>query len=248
MLTGLWKLVWVELKVFLREPMGAVSTLILPAVLFVVVGRSLRNVSSESWDGGAWVGSTLPVIFTIMIALNAVVSLTTIMSIYREGGILKRLKATPLRPVTILTAHVVVKLVLTAFTMGLMLLAGRTFFAVGIPGNPWSFAVAVAVASVSVLSLGFVIASIVPTARFAQLIAGTILYPQLALSGLFFSTESFSPPLRVLSNISPLTHAVSLTRGMWEGDAWSGYGVELMALTATFVVCVVVSSKVFRWE
>ena len=62
-------------------------------------------------------------------------SLVTIISIYREGGILKRLRATPLRPHTILTAHVLVKLLLTALTMTLMIVAGKQYFAVG-PGVP----------------------------------------------------------------------------------------------------------------
>ena len=248
MLTGLWKLTWVELKVFMREPMGSVSTLLIPAVVFLVVGRAMQGAASEDFDAGAWIGSSLPVMLTIIVALNAVISLTTIMSIYREGGILKRLKATPLRPVTILTAHVLVKLVLTAVSIVLLLIAGKTFFAVEMPGSVIGFSAAVAISTVSILSLGFVIASIVPTARFAQLIAGTILYPQLAVSGLFVSVESFPPALRFLSNVSPLTHAVTLTRGMWEGGRWSNFGVELLALIATFVVCVMVSSIVFRWE
>ena len=50
----------------------------------------------------------------VFIAINAVLSLVTIISIYREGGILKRLRATPLRPHTILSAHVLVKLLFTA--------------------------------------------------------------------------------------------------------------------------------------
>lgn len=248
MLKGLWKLIWVELKVFMREPMGSVSTLFIPAVVFLVVGRLLQGARSEEFDPSEWIDSGLPVMLTIVIALNGVVSLTTIMSIYREGGILKRLKATPLRPVTILTAHVVVKLILTAVSVLVLLAAGKTFFSVGIPGSALNFSVAVAIATVSILSLGFVIASIVPTARFAQLIAGTILYPQLAISGLFMSTESFPPTLRLLSDVSPLTHAVTLTRGMWDGARWSDFGVELLALAVTFVVCVMLSSKVFRWE
>lgn len=248
MLTGLWKLIWVELKVFMREPMGSVSTLLIPAVVFLVVGRAMQGAASEDFDADAWIGSSLPVILTIVVALNAVISLTTIMSIYREGGILKRLKATPLRPVTILTAHVVVKLVLTAVSIALLLIAGKTFFAVELLGSAIGFSAAVAISTISILSMGFVIASIVPTARFAQLIAGTILYPQLAISGLFVSVESFPPALRFLSNVSPLTHAVTLTRGMWEGGRWSNFGVEVLALTVTFVVCVMVSSKVFRWE
>ena len=60
----------------------------------------------------------------MLIALSAVLSLVTIIAIYREGGILKRLRATPLRPHTILTAHVLVKLLFTAVTLALLLLAG----------------------------------------------------------------------------------------------------------------------------
>lgn len=245
---GLGKLIWVELKIFMREPMGSVSTLLIPAVVFVLVGRSLQRPRTGEFDPSDWIGEGLPVMFTILVALNAVISLTTIMSIYREGGILKRLKATPLSPVTILTAHVVVKLMLTAVSVTLLIAVGKTFFAVSIPGGALNFGAAVAIASVSILSLGFVIASIVPTARFAQLIAGSILYPQLALSGLFFSTESLSPTLKFLSAASPLTHAVTLTRGMWRGEAWGSFGVELVFLTLTFVVCVTLSTKVFRWE
>jgi ABC-2 type transport system permease protein len=50
----------------------------------------------------------LPVLAAVLIAISAVLSLVNIISIYREGGILKRLRATPLRPQTILTAHVLV--------------------------------------------------------------------------------------------------------------------------------------------
>ncbi|MGH9143521.1 MAG: ATP-binding cassette domain-containing protein [Vicinamibacterales bacterium] len=64
----------------------------------------------------------------VLIAISAVLSLVTIVSIYREGGILKRLRATPLRPQIILSAHVVVKLLLTAVTLALMMLAGKRYY------------------------------------------------------------------------------------------------------------------------
>ena len=59
----------------------------------------------------------LPVFAAVLIAISAVLSLVTIIAIYREGGILKRLRATPLRPQAILSAHVLVKLLLTASTL-----------------------------------------------------------------------------------------------------------------------------------
>ena len=49
-------------------------------------------------------------------------------AIYREGGILKRLRATPLSPTVILSAHVLVKLIFTILTLAIMLWAGRHFY------------------------------------------------------------------------------------------------------------------------
>src|SRR5216683_3794619 len=132
MLRGLWKLTWLELKIFLREPLGALGTIIAPVLVFIVAGRILgRGPASNAPAAGSFVSVGLPVLASVMIALNAVLSLVTIISIYREGGILKRLRATPLRPHTILTAHVLVKLLLTAVTMALMVLAGRRFYPAG---------------------------------------------------------------------------------------------------------------------
>ena len=39
MLRGLWKLTWIEMKVFLREPLGAFGTIGVPVLIFVVLGR-----------------------------------------------------------------------------------------------------------------------------------------------------------------------------------------------------------------
>ena len=41
MLHGLRKLTWVELKIFLREPLGAIGTILIPVVIFIVVGRAV---------------------------------------------------------------------------------------------------------------------------------------------------------------------------------------------------------------
>src|SRR5208282_4210863 len=116
----------------------------------------------------------LPVFASVLIAISAVLSLVTIISIYREGGILKRLRATPLRPQTILTAHVIVKLLLTAATLALLVLAGKRYYPVGVHVPFFSFTIALLIGTWSILSVGFLIASIVPTARLAQPIGAAI--------------------------------------------------------------------------
>jgi ABC-2 type transport system permease protein len=202
--------------------------------------------SSISVTGFVRVG--LPVLASVLIALSGVLSLVTIISIYREGGILKRLRATPLRPHTILTAHVLVKLTLTVVTMALMVLAGKRYYPINVDIPVFGFAIALLISTWSILSIGFLIASIVPTARFAQPIGAAILYPMLALCGLFVPLESLPPALHAAARVLPLTYAVSLLEGIWKGEAWSAHIGDVAALVVVFAICTALSAKVFRWE
>jgi ABC-2 type transport system permease protein len=249
MLRGLWKLTWIEIKVFLREPLGAIGTIAIPVLLFVVLGRiANRKFGPSTIAGDGTSDAVLPVLVSLLIAISAVLSLVTIISIYREGGILKRLRATPLRPYTILTAHVIVKLLLTAATLALMLMAGKSYFPLG-ARVPWfSFAIAFSISTWSILSVGFLIASIVPTARFAQPIGAVILYPMIALSGLFVPVGAFPPALQAVARALPLTYAVNLLKGIWNGDGWLAHMGDVAALTVMFLIFTAISAKVFRWE
>ena len=249
MLRGLWKLTWIEIKIFLREPLGAFGTIVFPVLIFLGLSQVPgRRLAPSSLGASSYIRVGLPVLVSLLIAISAVLSLVTIISIYREGGILKRLRATPLRPQTILTAHVIVKLILTAATLGLMVLAGKRYYPVGVHVPLFSFTIALLISTWSILSIGFLIASIVPTARFAQPIGAIILYPMLGVSGVFVSVESLPPVLHAVARVLPLTYAVPLLQGIWNGDAWSAHVGDVAALAVVFVVCTALSAKVFRWE
>jgi ABC-2 type transport system permease protein len=249
MLRGLWKLTWIEIKIFLREPLGALGTIGVPVLVFLVMSRvASRTLSPSALATSSFVRVGLPVLASVLIAVSAVLSLVTIISIYREGGILKRLRATPLRPQTILAAHVIVKLVLTAGTLALMVLAGKRYYPLGVHVSLLGFTIALLISTWSILSIGFLIASIVPTARFAQPIGAVILYPMIAVSGLFVPVELLPPVLHALTRVLPLTYAVSLLQGIWVGDAWLTHVGDVAALVVVFVVCTALSANVFRWE
>ncbi len=246
MMTGFWKLTWVEIKVFMREPMGVIGTLALPVFVFLFVGRGLGD--SQASTAAEALPFNVAILAALFIAIGAALSLVAIITIYREGGILKRLRATPLSPLTILGAHVVVKLIFTVIGMGLLVLAGRQFFPGALDVNLWSFTLALLLGTLSILSVGFVISSIVPTARFAQPIGSILLYPMVALSGLFFSIDALPTGWRVFANMLPTTHAVALMQGVWDGAGWGAHWINVLGLVAVFVVCSAVSTKTFRWE
>jgi ABC-2 type transport system permease protein len=246
---GLWKLTWLETKIFLREPLGAVGTILFPVLLFVFAGRLIGSrLSARSIAATGFLRVGLPVFASVMIALSSVLSLVTIISIYREGGILKRLRATPLRPQIILAAHVLVKLLLTAVTLALLLLAGKRYYPVDVNVPVAGFVLALVISTWSILSIGFLIASFVPTARFAQPMGAAILYPMIAVSGLFVPLEALPPALRGVARVLPLSYAVSLLEGIWKGDSWLAHGKDVAALAIVFVVCTALSAKLFRWE
>ena len=141
-----------------------------------------------------------------------------------------------------------VKLVFTVVSLALLVLAGRQFLPGAIDVNLPSFTLALLVSTLSILSLGFVIASIIPTARFAQPIGAAVLYPMIAVSGLFFPVDLLPGALRMIALALPTTHAVTLLQGIWDGAGWGPLWGNVAALALIFAVCTALSTRVFRWE
>jgi ABC-2 type transport system permease protein len=249
MMRGLWRLTWLEIKIFVREPLGVIGTVGVPVLMFIVLARILGTRAGRvSPEVPRFVSADLPIFASVLIAASAVLSLVTVIAIYREGGILKRLRATPLRPVTILTAHVLVKLLFTAMTLALLILAGRPYYPMDAGVPILSFTLALLFTTATVISLGFLIASVVPGARFAQPVGTLIIYPMLGISGLFVPVESLPPLAQPVARALPFTYAVSLLRGIWHGAGWSAHAGDVAVLALMAVAFMALSSRLFRWE
>ena len=114
---------------------------------------------------------------------------------------------------------------------------------------PWlSFAAALLYTTLCLLAVGFVVASVVPTARFAQPLATLVVYAMLALSGLLVPLHALPPAARLVARALPLTYAVSLLRGVWRGDGWIARGTDVAMLAVMFLVLTAVASRVLKWE
>jgi ABC-2 type transport system permease protein len=245
---GLWKLTWVEIKLFLREPTAAFFTLAFPLMLLFLFGSIYGNKPVTEFGGYGMVDVSVPGYTAMIIATSGLMSLAISIAAYREKKILRRLKVTPLRPQTILTAHVIVLFLATALGMALLIIAGKVVFGLRFAGNPLSILIAFMLSSMSFFALGFVLAGLTPTSRTAQITAMVVFYPMIFLSGAAIPREILPGTMRQVSQALPLTHVVNLLRGLWLGDAWSKHLTEVGILAGLIIVGVLISSKTFRWE
>jgi len=242
------KLTWTELKLYFREPIGAFFTLVFPLMMLFLFGSMYGNEPSEYFNGYGSVDVSVPGYTAMIIATSSLMSLTIVIAAYRENGILRRLRATPLRPQAILFAQVIVIFSMTLAGMALLIIAGKLVYNLRFDGNPWSVALAFTFASLSFFALGFVLAGLLPTARSAQLVGMVLLYPMIFLSGSTIPLEILPEGVRSAARFLPLTYVVDLLRGLWIGEAWSQHWTAIAVLAGLLLVGVLVSVLTFRWE
>lgn len=245
---SLYKLTWVELKLFLREPMAAFFTLAFPLMMLFLFGSIYGNKPSSFFGGYGAVDVSVPAYTAMIIGSSGLLSLGIAIASYRETGVLRRLKATPIWPQTILGAQVAVIYLMTAAGMTLLIVAGQAVYGLRFGGGLLSMFAAFTLSALSIFAIGFVLASLAPTARVAQVAGLLIFYPMIFLSGATIPRETLPEAVRQYSQVLPLTHVVTLLRGLWAGGAWGDYSKEVIILVVLAVLAVVVSAKTFRWE
>ena len=245
---SLLKMTWMESKLFLREPVGAFFTLIFPLIYLFLYGAISGNEPTPMYGGQRTIDAAIPSLTAVIISMAGLMSTTITMATYREKGILRRLRTTPVSPLVVLGAQVIVVFVMTGLGMLLLITAGKLVYHVRFEGNPFSLLAGFVLSSLSFFGLGFLLAGSMPTVRTAWVAAMVLLYPMLFLSGAFFAVELLPASVQKVSAFMPLTYVVNLLRGMWTGQPWGDHLLDVGVLAGMLLGGTLVSAKMFRWE
>jgi len=245
---SLQKMTWMEAKLFLREPMSAFFTLVFPLIYLFMFGIISGNEPTPQFGGQKTIDASIPGLTAVIICITGLMSTTMALSTYREKGVLRRLRTTPVSPLVVLVAQVIVVFAMTTLGMLLLVLAGTLVYHVRFDGNPLSMLGGYILSSLSFFGIGFVLAGTMPTVRTAWIVGMVLLYPMMFLSGAFFTVEILPAAIQKVSAFLPLTYVVNLLRGLWFGDSWSQHTIDVIVLAAMLVAGVVVTVKLFRWE
>ena len=245
---SLLKLSIIELKLFLRQPAALFFTLIFPILLLAVFGAIYGNEPSEFFGGHGYVDTICPAFIGLVMAMTGFTSIPGAVAAYRERGVLRRLRASPVGASTVLIAWIIVYTIVTIIGAVLMLIFGRIVFGLRFGGTWWLVAIFAVVSMVSLFALGFIIASLSPNVRTAETVGMAIYFPMIFLSGATIPVQVFPTTLRKAVQVLPMTQIVEFMQGLWFGELWTEYLVNLAVISGLAIVGVIVSALTFRWE
>ena len=135
-----------------------------------------------------------------------------------------------MRPLTYILADIVANLVTTLLGMMGLVIVGWLLYRVQFEGHVIGVILAVVFCGLAMFSIGYLIASLAPGARTAQVIGMVIFYPMMFLSGASIPLEVMPETIQRIANFLPLTYVVNLLRGLWFGDTWGEHMLETAVL------------------
>jgi ABC-2 type transport system permease protein len=243
-----WKLTLAECKLYFRFPIAAFFTLALLPMILVLLGAIFGNDPSPVYGGHGFLDVAVPGFIALVIAISAIMSMPIALANYRERGILRRYRATPVSPAAVLGAQLVTQFAMTILGMLFLILIGKVLFNLRFEGNTANVLAAFTLGCLSFFSIGMLLAGVFPNTRIATIIGNVLLQPMVYLSGVTIPKEVMSEGMQQAIRFNPLTHVVTLLQGMWRGDAWSQHQSEVVILGAIFVIAGLLAVRVFRWE
>lgn len=237
----------IEQKLFWRSRELAFFTFLLPILFFVLLGSVYGD--NDKIDGVKGSDYLLAGMLGYGVVATAFAGVAITMTIRRESGVLKRLRATPLPPAAYFGG--VLASTLLVFTLEAIALVtiGTLGFGADFPPRLFSLVLALLLGGLAFAALGIGLTSVIRSAEGSSAVVNAIYLPMAFISGAFFSQGSFPDFLRAIADVLPLTYFIRLVRDvLFHGQQiWDRPGA-VAVVAAWGVLGAVVAFRRFRWE
>jgi len=245
----LTKLTWVEIKLFVREPITMVFTFALPLIFLFVMGGVFGNTpdpEGEIYRGVGPIDYYVPAYIGLVIASIGVVALPVHLTGYRERGILRRFRASSISVWTVFGSQVVVSFAISILGVILLLAAAMPIYEAALPKSPGLVIAAFVLSVFSFSALGVFLGAILPTTRAAQGLGLILFFVMMILSGAGPPREVMTEAMHWIADATPLRYVILILQ-----DPWLGFGWNIPAslvVVGIMLVAVLLSARFFRWE
>jgi len=209
------------------------------------------NVQKAQISGDAirYVDWVLPGILGMNMMFSCLFGVGYVVVRYRKNGFLKRLRATPLRPVEFIIAQVLSRLSLIIVITTVIYTGTHLYLDTTMEGSYLTLLLIAVLGAASLVSLGLMVAARVTSEELAGGLLNLINWPMMLLSGVWFSLEGASPLVQSAAKIFPLTHILDAARAvMLDGASLIDIAPNLAALGLMTAVFLGLGAKFFRWN
>jgi len=191
----------------------------------------------------------LPGILAMNMMFSCLFGIGYVVVRYRKNGVLKRLKATPLRPLEFLIAQVLSRLIIIFVITTIVYVGCDIFLNFYMQGSFWLLALILLLGSLCMISLGLITATRTVSEEFAGGILNVVTWPMMIMSGVWFSMDGSPEVMQVLSKWLPLTHIVDASRAvMNDGAGFTDILPQLGILSLMTVLFMAIGTWMFRWD
>jgi len=205
-----------------------------------------RAAEGEALSYADWV---LPGVLAMNVMFSSLWGVGWVVVRYRKNGVLRRLKATPLRPIEFLSAQVLSRLIVVLSTSTLVYLGASMILDFPMRGSYAALLLVYTAGALCMISLGLTVSARLRTEELADGLLNLMSWPMLLLSGVWFSMEGTSTAAQAMSTLMPLTHLVDAARDiMIDGAGVIDILPQLALLLGLAALLLVVAARFFRWE
>lgn len=191
----------------------------------------------------------VPGILAMSIMNAGMIGLATNFVSFRERGILRRIKVTPLALWKFILTRIIASLAITLIASAVLIVMAKVVWGLDVRGN-WLLILAMLIlGGLSFLGIGYAIAAVSRNVETAAAYGNALTFPMLFLSGVFIPVSSMPGWLQPLAAILPLRYLVdALRQPMMYGNGISAIWVPMLVLTGIFVVCFAFAIRFFKWD
>ena len=241
-LTLVWRQYRLERRMFWRNPTAAFFNFLFPLILLALFGAVFANDQEN-------LNVIVPGIAGMAIMATTFTALAFNMTFLREQGVLKRIRGTPLPAGAYLAGVFASAVANAALQIVIIVLAGKAFFGIPWPPDPFELVVFATFGVVCFASLGIALSHAIPNFESAPAYVNAVFIPMILIAGVFYDASDAPNIIHDIAQVLPLTHLVDgLSGAIVHNEGVGSHWVALLVLTWWAAIGAVLAFRGFSWE
>ena len=221
-----------ELKLSLRDMNMVIFAVIMPLVIFVILG--IVYGTKPAYDGAdyTFMEQSFGAVSAVAICASGLMGLPLAVSGLRELKILKRLCVTPVSPVFVLGVELAMYIVYCAVSLATLSVAAL-LWGVQLHGSLPAFLGSWLLTMLSTLSVGMLVGGVAKDTKQASVIASILYFPKA---------------MQKIVSVFPLTQGLTMMKNTFLGVSTGSILLPLCVMIGVAALCTILAVRFFRWE